>query len=565
MNRGLTFAATLAVCLLAANPAVAQGVRADTGGIAIGRDVIGSTINIGVPLEKIDELVRERTKPFEELTSAQKETIGLLREKLDLNRRQITAALNILGEANVEPENLTAKLAEVAERYKELLASAASQPGDTPAIAARKAEAQQALDAGDLDKADALLAAVQTEQRQVLNRAALNLAETSARRGDLAMTRLRYREAARYFADAAALLAPGGSDEDKRIGYLEKEAAALYRQGTHFGETDAVRSAIERCRVLIELKPRDRVPLKWAWAEYDLGVVLSNLGERENGTARFEEALAAYTEAQKELTRASQPAAWAMVESRRGHTLRLMGMVEQGTARFAESIAAYREALQVFEDQHMPLARARAQQNLAVALARLGERGGGTAELEEAVAAYRKALDLYPREQSPSAWAVTQSNLGSALRALGARERGTSRLEEAVVAHREALKEWTRERAPLPWAAAQDDLAQTLVMLARREHATAGLEEAIATYDEALKGRLRERNPGLWAGSTGRQGIALMILAERTNNADMAERAVAQIEAALEVWRGRENARAVDFFDDRLRHARALAQRLRQP
>ena len=59
MKRGLTFAAALALCLLAARPLAAQGVRADTGGIAIGRDVINSTINIGIPPEQLAMLVRQ--------------------------------------------------------------------------------------------------------------------------------------------------------------------------------------------------------------------------------------------------------------------------------------------------------------------------------------------------------------------------------------------------------------------------------------------------------------------------------------------------------------------------
>jgi tetratricopeptide (TPR) repeat protein len=332
--------AAVGVCLLRlCGPAAAQDVRAEDGSIAINGNVVGSTLNIGVSQGKLDKIIREIKKPYEELTATQKETIGLLKDKLDLNRRQIIAALNILGEANVEPENLTAKLVEVAQHYKDLLASAASQPDDTPAIAARKAEAQQALDAGELDKADALLGAVAAEQQQIAeravaiaDRAVVNAAETSAKRGDLAMLRLRYREAAKYFAEAAAFLARGKNHEDRRIGYLDKEEKALFRQGTDFGETDAVRSAVERCRVLIELKPRERVPVKWARAQRRLGVVLTNLGEREKGTARFEEALTAFAHAQEELTRASRPGGWAIVEVLRGEALERIALREHERA-----------------------------------------------------------------------------------------------------------------------------------------------------------------------------------------------------------------------------------------
>ena len=78
--------------------AYAQQVKADTGGVAIGGSVTGSTINIGIPQAKVDELVRDAKRPLEELTALQRDSIALLKEKLDLNLGQVRAALNIVGE-----------------------------------------------------------------------------------------------------------------------------------------------------------------------------------------------------------------------------------------------------------------------------------------------------------------------------------------------------------------------------------------------------------------------------------------------------------------------------------
>jgi hypothetical protein len=51
MKQHLCFIASLGVYLFGLNAAVdAQQIKADTGGIAIGGSVTGSTINIGVPL-----------------------------------------------------------------------------------------------------------------------------------------------------------------------------------------------------------------------------------------------------------------------------------------------------------------------------------------------------------------------------------------------------------------------------------------------------------------------------------------------------------------------------------
>ena len=47
-------------------------------------------------------------------------------------------------------------------------------------------------------------------------------------------------------------------------------------------------------RAALEERSRERVPLDWAMTQNNLGTALTRLGERESGTARLEEAVAAY-------------------------------------------------------------------------------------------------------------------------------------------------------------------------------------------------------------------------------------------------------------------------------
>src|SRR5215813_30635 len=280
MKRHLSFIATFGICFFASIPAAYAQVRADTGGIAIGGSVTGSTINIGVPPEQLAALVQQAADNSE----TQKKLIAKLEGDLDLNQRQIRAALGILGENDIPPERLAAKLVEIAERFKALQATASAQPGDDPKIAALKTDAQKAIEAGELTKADALLADVETEQRRALDRFAINAAETSAQRGEIALTRLRYAEAAKHFANAAAVFPPKSAHEDKRISYLQKEVSALYQQGDEFGDNRALRSAIERFTRLVDLTPREPVPRQWATTHNNLGNALQTLGERESST-----------------------------------------------------------------------------------------------------------------------------------------------------------------------------------------------------------------------------------------------------------------------------------------
>ncbi len=91
-------------------------------------------------------------------------------------------------------------------------------------------------------------------------------------------------------------------------------------------------------------------------------------------------------------TRESAPLDWAAANNNLGNVLRTLGEWETGTARLEEAVAAYRAALDVRTRERMPLQWATTQSNLGNALATLGEQESGTIRLQEAVDAYRSAL-----------------------------------------------------------------------------------------------------------------------------------------------------------------------------
>jgi tetratricopeptide (TPR) repeat protein len=341
-------------------------------------------INNGPTREQIDAIGAVARQPLEQRTHEQEAEIAKLRESLGVNEKTLFAFFLIIDGKDVPAEQRPQRLVEIAGRYKALLAQSGSAPGDDPAVARLKDEAKAALDAGDLDRADALLAEAQAAEDADLDRRQRAAAATAAQRAQIALTQLRYKDAAAQFAAAAARLP---DDDDEARGYLVQEAHALYRQGGEFGDNAALVQAIEGFRHQLDLYSRGTSPDGWAMTQTDLGTALGVLGERESGTARLEEAVAAFRAALLEWTRERVPLDWA------------------GT-----------------------------QNNLGTALASLGERESGTARLEEAVAAFRDALLEYTRERVPLDWAMTQNNLGNALAALGERESGTTRLEEAVAA-----------------------------------------------------------------------------------------------------------------------------------
>jgi tetratricopeptide (TPR) repeat protein len=461
----------LVLVLSSCAPAVlAAETRIEAPGGVAAETITNSPINIGIPPEKLPGIIEAATKDWRGLTDQQKQTIDILQKSLGVNENALKAFFATLGEQDVPLEQVPTKLGEIAARHRAMLDRWSVLDAGDPATAALAAEAKTAIDNGRYDEADALLvraqeqdmaAARQAEQlardaQQAAERRFLRAAESEGKRGDLAMTRLRYDDAAKRYAAAASMVPSTRPDERRR--YVKREAGALYQQGDERGDNKAALLAIDRYRAFAQATDRATTPLDWARTQNDLGIALWTLGERESGTARLEEAVAAYRAALEEYTRDRVPLDWARTQMGLGLALSRLGERESGTARLEEAVAAYRAALEEYTRDRAPLEWARTQMNLGSALARLGERESGTARLVEAVAAYRSALGEGTRDRVPLQWAMTQNNLGLTLRILGERESRMARLEEAVAAFRMALEERTRDRVPLDWAATQLNL-----------------------------------------------------------------------------------------------------------
>jgi tetratricopeptide (TPR) repeat protein len=318
--------------------------------------------------------------------------------------------------------------------------------------------------------------------------------------------------------------------EDERGSARHSLGIALLTLGERERGTARLEEAVAAYRATLYERTHERVPLAWGATQNNLGLALSALGERERGTARLEEAVAAYRAAQEEWTRERVPLDWARTHHNLGNALQTLGARESGTARLEETVAAYRAALEERTRERVPLDWAMTQSSLGGALGTLGQRESGPTRLVEAVGAYRAALEELTRERVPLLqWAGTQVGLANALRALGERENCAKHLEEAVAAYRAALGELTRERVPLQWAGTQNNLGNALKALGERESDPARLEEAVAAHRAALQERMRERIPLDWAQTQNNLAIALAILGKP-------ETAMAHLEEAVAAW-----------------------------
>jgi tetratricopeptide (TPR) repeat protein len=441
-------------------------------------------------------------------------------------------ARKVAGDKALDLEGKKEAVRTAIEFYEKKIAGRPAETnfGDIVDLALAKArtqvdKGQSALARATLDKASEDMAREEEERRE---RYVASLTVLRHRERDIAL--------AGYDGDAAATAilklarAIHGTNAAMVVEFLGKEAQTLYEYGDDRGSNVHLVAAIEIQRELLTFATSDD---ERGAARNDLGNTLEMLGKRESGTARLDEAVAAFRAALEERTRERVPLDWAATQNNLGNALWALGERESGTARLEEAVAAYRAALQEQTRERAPVDWAATQNNLGVALWALGKREGGTARLEEAVAAYRAALEERTRERVPPDWAATQNNLGVALGSLGERESGTARLEEAVAAYRAALEERTRERVPPDWAATQANLGNALRALGEREGKAGRVEEAVAAYRLALKELKRERVPLQWAMTQTNLGNALRALGEREGKAGRVEEAVAAFRAAL--------------------------------
>jgi tetratricopeptide (TPR) repeat protein len=132
-----------------------------------------------------------------------------------------------------------------------------------------------------------------------------------------------------------------------------------------------------------------------------------------------------------------------------GIALQTLGKRESGTARLEEAVAAFQAALEEFKQARAPLDWAKTQNNLGIALQTLGERESGTARLEEAVAAYRAALEEFKQAHAPCDWAKTHENIGTALQTLGERESAAARPESGTQIARHLSRSVSRNASSL--------------------------------------------------------------------------------------------------------------------
>jgi CHAT domain-containing protein len=263
----------------------------------------------------------------------------------------------------------------------------------------------------------------------------------------------------------------------------------------------------------------------WGLTQYNLGDAY--LGRRREGAAvNQERAIAAFLAALTVYDRGSKQ--WAELKYKLGI---VYGDRERGdkSDNHAKAIEAYQDTLRVYTRENSPewfgATRWRLGQELI-------ERAGGSADIETAVGLLEDTVQGLSRQDFPELWGELQFALGRAYDRRVAADRADN-LERAIDAYEKALASGTPGSES--WARTQVNLAAAYGDRIRGDRAD-NIERAIKGYEAALNVFTREASPDDWAHFQDMLGNAYRSRI-RGDRADNLETAIGLHQNALTVYK----------------------------
>jgi hypothetical protein len=226
-------------------------------GIAIGeggRQTVHGDVNIsrtGLTAAEVQQMMSDLLN--KDSLNAQRaaeleQQVETLSAEIGVRKSVVENFLRLLGEAEIPVDELGAKLEEIARRHLDLLKRwSLLEEDDDPAIRKLTDAAKAAIDAGDYDRADQLLAEAEGQdlaaarQAQELaaqataaaNRRFLSAAAKRSKRGELRLIQFDYEGAARHFQAAADLVPPG---EPLVLANYLMRAGSAWRDAARFAQ-----------------------------------------------------------------------------------------------------------------------------------------------------------------------------------------------------------------------------------------------------------------------------------------------------------------------------------------
>jgi tetratricopeptide (TPR) repeat protein len=491
----------LKVLSLAAIVLVSPAAHGDVDvrhGVGAGGDIeVGGDINIGLTPIQVSALMQQILAEQGAGVAKVEELSG----RLSVTTAAIATFFQVLGRQNVPIEQLPATLVEIAQRHRGLLEQIGSIPSQSPAVQALKDRARSAVEEGDYQRAEVLLAeaedaalAAARRLREEADRQFLDAAATRAERGELSLTQLDYAGAAAHFRSAAEMV-PDTSPL-VRADYLNRYGLAAHEAGD-YATAEAVYGDVLRLRAQ-----------HLRYDDLQIGTSLNNLAGLYHNQGRYAEAEPAY-----ELALRIIEAALGPDDPQVGATLHNLAALYRAQGRYDRAEPLHQRALTIRESALGPddplvgqslnslavlyhtqerydRAEPLYQRALAISEASLGAdhpdvavRLGNLALLYKALGRYDQARPLYERALRifEAALGTEHPHVGTMLNNLAGLHKDEGRYDEAEPLYRRAVAV-----AEAAFGPDHPDVAISLNNLALLYEALGRYAEAEAPYRRML-------------------------------------------------------------------------------
>jgi tetratricopeptide (TPR) repeat protein len=240
-----------------------------------------------------------------------------LAEELGVTEAALANFFRMLEHEHVPPDELDEALRDIAKRYKELEQELAGFTSDDPAVTALREAAREALNVGELERAEARF-------REALLEAASSAADLGARKA----AELAYAEAALYYQKAAEFVPEGG--EEILAEYLDWEGVLWLQAGRYADAEPPLMRALEI---------REEVLARTYSA---LAQSLNNVGMLYQSRGHYDEAEPLLKQALEIREQVLEPTSDALAQS-----LNNLAKLYDEQGRYAETEPLYKRALEI--------------------------------------------------------------------------------------------------------------------------------------------------------------------------------------------------------------------------
>ncbi|AFY83910.1 CHAT domain-containing protein [Oscillatoria acuminata] len=341
---------------------------------------------------------------------------------------------------------------------------------------------------------------------------------------------------------AHAIYAKGDLEQSEMIAALIENLSISIQEfpGGNFLENQNI--AIAGYQLVLEARPRERVPDKYAQTLNNLGNAYCTRAELgDNSAENLSEAIAAYQEAEKIRRNLKLFKDLADTLNNLGNAYLTRAQLGDNSAEnLSEAIATYQEAEKIRRNLKLFKDLAGTLNNLGNAYCTRAELGDNSAEnLKWAISAYKESEKIRRELNLSKDLADTLNNLGNAYRnraELG--DNSTENLSEAIAAYQEAEKIHRELNLFKDWATTLNNLGNAYLTRAELgKNSAENLNWAISAYQEAEEIR-RELNLFKDLAETlNNLGIVYLIRAElEDNSAENLNWAIAAYQEAEEIY-----------------------------